>query len=185
MDTSEAVALIRDAVPSGAGTWADLGAGDGTFTRALADHLAPGSRIYAVDRDGRALETIARWAKKSSVDVVTVVADIAAPFELPGLDEALLDGMLFANTLHFIASADDVLSRLVKRLRPGGRVVFIEYDRRRADRWVPFPIPPDRLPALAASAGLSEPVITATTRSAFGGDLYVAIADRLRMGTTS
>jgi hypothetical protein len=34
-----------------------------------------------------------------------------------------------------------VVIRLVERLRPGGRVVLAEYDRRAHSRWVPYPIP--------------------------------------------
>src|SRR5690348_3116034 len=50
MDAQEAERLIAPAVPAGPAVWADFGAGDGTFTRALAERLGPGSRIYAVDR---------------------------------------------------------------------------------------------------------------------------------------
>ena len=60
-----------------------------------------------------------------------------------------------------------------------GRVVLVEYERRAASRWVPYPIPLARLAALTASAGLTSPSITATRPSAFGGILYVAAADRL------
>ena len=178
MQTSEAVELIRSAVARRAGMWADLGAGDGTFTRALTDVLARGSRVYAVDRDARALATLKRWSAEKDADVITVVADFTTPFELPGLDGAL-DGMLIANALHYVRDAGAVLARLATRLRRGGRLVLIEYDRRGANRWVPYPIPLAHLPELAASAGFSTPVITATTPSAFGGDLYVAAADRL------
>jgi hypothetical protein len=55
--------------------------------------------------------------------------------------------------------------------------VLVEYDRRAASRWVPYPIPTARLPALAGSAGLSPFTVTATRRSAFGGVLYAAAAD--------
>ena len=178
MMTSDAIALIRDAVPSGPGTWADIGAGTGTFTRALAEILGAGSRVYAVDRDRRALQAIARWANEVRAEVVPVVADIAAPFELPGLGTGQLDGMLLANTLHFIEDAGGVLARLVQRLRAGGRVVLVEYDRRRASRWVPYPIAASELPALAASAGLSPPTLIARQPSAFGGELYVAVAEK-------
>ena len=178
MMTSDAIALIRDAVPSGPSIWADFGAGTGTFTHALADILGAGSRIYAVDRDRRALQAIARWANEVAAEVVLVVADIAAPLGLPSLATQQLDGILLANTLHFIEDAAGVLSRLAQRLRLGGRVVLVEYDRRRASRWVPYPISPAELPALAASAGLSPPVITARQPSAFGGELYVAVAEK-------
>jgi len=179
LNTREAVSLIAGAVAERAGTWADVGAGDGTFTRALVELLGSSSRIYAVDRDERAVAALARWATKQAVNVVPVTADFTQPFDLPGLEQPNLDGMLFANALHFVSDAGVVLARLAAWLRPVGRVVVIEYDRRAASRWVPYPIPAARLPALVASAGLSAPAITATRPSSFGGVLYVAAADRL------
>lgn len=56
MNQADLVELIRDGV-AGAGTrWADLGAGEGAFTIALAELLGPSAHITAVDRDGRALK---------------------------------------------------------------------------------------------------------------------------------
>ncbi len=107
--------------------------------------------------------------------MIPLEADFARPLELP----EVLDGLLAANALHFVRDADVVLARLAALVRPGGRVVLIEYDRRAASRWVPYPISSDRLPKLATSAGLSTPMITATRPSAFGGILYVAAADRV------
>jgi ubiquinone/menaquinone biosynthesis C-methylase UbiE len=172
------VRLIHDAVPERGGTWADFGAGDGVFTRALTELLGPESRIYAVDRDPKALAALGRWATKQSAPVTPVMADFTQSFELPGFKDMRLDGMLFANALHFVPDADVVLARLAAWLRSAGRVVVVEYDRRPASRWVPYPIPATRLFSMAAFAGLSQPVITATRASAFGGNLYVAAADR-------
>ena len=178
MNTHDAVTLIAGAMPEDAGrVWADFGAGDGTFTRALVELLGADSRVYAVDRDARALAAIDRWPSTARANVIPVVADLTRPFELPALAEALLDGALFANTLHFVRYADEVLARLVSFVKPGGRVVFVEYDRRAPGPWVPYPIPSTRLPALAASAGLSAPFITTRRPSAFGGELYVAAAE--------
>jgi hypothetical protein len=42
MTTADAMALVRPAVATAGGTWADLGAGGGTFTRALAALLGAG-----------------------------------------------------------------------------------------------------------------------------------------------
>ena len=170
MDTPDAVALLAGAVPRQAGTWADLGAGTGTFTRALVELLGPNARIYAVDRDARAVATLSRWARKAAPNVIPVVADITGAFDLPGLPAPQLDGVLLANALHFVGDGEAVLRRLAKWVRPGGRVVVIEYDQPAATRWVPYPIPPARLAA---------PVVTATRPSAFGGTLYVAAAERL------
>ena len=133
MDTAEAVELIGAAFPRRGGTWADLGAGNGTFTRALVELLGPESRIYAVDRDPRAVAALERWASRQAGNVIPVRADFSRPFELPGLGDAMLDGMLFANALHYVRDPGPVFARLVAWLRPGGRVVVVEYDRRRAN----------------------------------------------------
>jgi len=108
-----------------------------------------------------------------------VAADFTEPFDLPGLPAPQLDGVLLANALHFVSDGEAVLRRLAKWVRPGGRVVVIEYNQRGATRWVPYPIPPARLATLTAAAGLAAPVVTATRPSAFGGTLYVAAAERL------
>jgi 2-polyprenyl-3-methyl-5-hydroxy-6-metoxy-1,4-benzoquinol methylase len=86
--------------------------------------------------------------------------------------------MLLANVLHFVDDQTSVLARLAQRVKPGGRVVFIEYDRREASRWVPFPISAEDLPRLAAAAGLSAPKIVGRKASAYSGDLYVAVSSR-------
>ena len=180
MNVQAAAALIADAIPKRESTWADLGAGEGTFTQALAGLLGPNSRIYAVDRDAGAVAAVERWAAATKANVITVSADFTRPFQLPARADPQLDGMLFANSLHFVRDADAVLARLATWVRPGGRVVFVEYDRRGPNRWVPYPISAARLPALAAAAGLSTPIITARRASDYGGDLYVAAAERPR-----
>jgi trans-aconitate methyltransferase len=176
MNARDARALIAGAIPQPGGTWADLGAGDGTFTRTLVELLGPGARLYAVDRDARAIASLASWAARHAPNVTAVVADVTKELEIPGL--RALDGMLLANVLHFVRDANVVLARLVERLRPGGRAVIVEYDRRSASRWVPYPIPSARLAELAKSVGLSTPRITATRPSMFGGTLYTAAADK-------
>lgn len=178
MDTRDAVELIRGAIPRRPGTWADVGAGEGTFTRALVELLGPEARVYALDRDPRAIEALERWAKVEAANVIPLVADFTAPFELPGLGDAALDGMLLANALHYTSEAARVLGRLSARLRPGGRFVLVEYDRSKGNPWVPYPIPISQLPELFESAGFSTPVVTASRLSAFGGKLYVAAAER-------
>jgi ubiquinone/menaquinone biosynthesis C-methylase UbiE len=174
VDTREAVALIHSAIPLGGRAWADVGAGDGTFTRALAKLLGPRARIYAIDRDARALEVLRRRAERGQLNIVPIEGDFTQPLELP----EPLDGMLIGNALHFVRDADVVLNRLAQLVRPGGRIVIVEYDRRAGSRWVPYPIPSTRLSAITAAAGLSEPTITATRPSAYGGTIYVATADR-------
>jgi SAM-dependent methyltransferase len=178
MNTRDAVALVRDAVAGHGRAWADLGAGDGTFTRALVELLGSGATVYAVERDVDALAELRRWATRAPARVVPIEADFTRGFDLTDTQNQRLDGLLFANSLHFVNDPEAVLSRLVTLLRPRGRVVFVEYDRRERSRWVPYPIPSARLPALARAAGLSTPTVTATRPSLYSGTLYVAAADR-------
>lgn len=174
---AEARSLLDGAVPRQLGTWADLGCGDGTFTDALIEILGPGSRIYAVDRDRKAVKDLQRRLADNP-DVVPVVGDFTKSLELPGLQPERLDGILLANSLHYVRDPGPVLTRLLNLVRPEGRLVVIEYDRRGANPWVPYPISIPRLETLAKSVGLSAPAITATRPSRFGGDLYVAVSIR-------
>ena len=180
MKHEEAVALIADAVGGHDGVWVDLGAGGGTFTRALAEVLGSTSRIYAIDRDAEAVTALSTWAAANAPHVTAMAADLSRALGLDALIGSPLDGILIANALHFIRDADVALERFVKSLQPTGRVVLIEYDRREASRWVPYPIPISRLPSLAAAAGLSPFTVTASQPSMYQGVMYAARADRAR-----
>jgi len=176
MDARAARTLLESAMPDEPGTtWADFGAGEGTFTRVLAELLGPAARVFAVDRDATSLAAFDRWPARLREHVIPVVADIARPFELP----SLLDGALIANALHYFRDPTAVLASLAARVKAGGRVVIMEYDRRSRNPWVPYPIPLSELEAIVKGAGLSAPTITATRASRYGGDLYVAASDRV------
>ena len=176
MDVSDAAHLIEDAVRGTGGTWADLGCGDGTFTLALHRLLGPTSRVYAVDRDPQALEALRRRTADVPA-ILPVTADFTSELELPG-HAGSLDGILLANSLHYVEDAERVLTSWAARLRPEGRAVFVEYDRRGSSRWVPYPVPPSRLQQLATAAGLQAPVITRVQPSEFTGNLYAAFTTR-------
>jgi SAM-dependent methyltransferase len=178
MDVNDAVALIRDAVGNGSGVWADLGAGAGTFTHALARILDAGSTIYAVDDDVNAVAALRGLAATSPTRIVPVKADFTRSLEFPGLGAKLLDGLLFANSLHFVINPERVLMQLARSVRVGGRVIVVEYDRRAPSRWVPYPIHASHWPQLAASAGLTGAAVTATRPSAYAGVLYTGVATR-------
>ena len=174
MNPREARVFLANAVTPRPGMWADLGAGEGTFTRALADILGPGSTIYAVDHDPDAVAALERAERVDGVQIVPIVGDFAHALDLPGAAPATLDGILLANALHFVPEPARVLQSLVSWLRPGGSVVLIEYDRRRANRWVPYPIEKARLAEIAEHAGLSAQVIGGSRASKFSGEIYIA-----------
>lgn len=172
MRHDEALELIRDAVAPG-GVWADLGAGTGTFTRALGELIGPDGTVWAVDRGEEAVRALRALELPDGGEPTVVQADFTRPLELPPLD-----GILMANALHFVRDQEGVLRRLARHLRPGGRLVLVEYDRKRGNPWVPHPIPPERFQALAVAAGLSSPREVGRRRSSYGREMYAAIALR-------
>jgi ubiquinone/menaquinone biosynthesis C-methylase UbiE len=174
MDERVAAELIADAVRDAGSIWAEIGAGTGTFTRALRSLLPRESRIYAIDNDAQAVVELGQIG----TGVIPVEADFSRDIAWPGESPPSLDGLLLANALHFVREAEIVLRRLVRPVRPGGRVVIVEYDRRAANPWVPHPIRSSRWPGLAHAAGLTNARITARTPSQYAGELYVGVADK-------
>jgi SAM-dependent methyltransferase len=173
---AEASEFLHPAVPAGPGTWADLGAGEGTFTRALAALLGAGGRVVAVDSDAAAVAALERLAREEGLGarIIPVRADLLRLPDLPELAGGV-DGVLFGSVLHFLEDAGAALRGAAGLLRPGGRIVVIEYDGAPASPWVPYPLPADRLPVLAAAAGLGHPEVVARRPSRYRGVLYCAV----------
>ena len=176
MTVREATALIRDGVGHAAGeTWGDFGAGAGTFTKALAGLVGEQGRIIAVDQDAGALRALYRLSTAVNAPRIEVLAgDVSDLSAMAGLQALELDGVLFGNVLHFVADPLAVLMHLRSYLRADGKVLVVEYDRRGASRWVPFPLPLERLADVARRAGYGEPVEVGRRRSRYQGELYCA-----------
>jgi ubiquinone/menaquinone biosynthesis C-methylase UbiE len=176
MDHADHVALLRPAVEPG-GSWADIGAGEGAFTLALADLLGPGGRIVAVDRDAGALRANAERvrARFPDTELTTLTADLTGQLGLPELD-----GLVAANSLHYVPRDQqvDVVRALATHLRPGGRFVVVEYDADRGNPWVPHPFSAATWERLAAAAGLVGTEWMGRVPSRFLGAIYSAASRR-------
>jgi ubiquinone/menaquinone biosynthesis C-methylase UbiE len=173
MKITEAMALIRTPLIEWARpqSWCDLGSGSGTFTVALAQLLTPGSTIYAVDWDRRTLEGIPD--QHDGVEIRKIVGDLqSSSLRLPPVD-----GILMANTLHFIQEQQALLRRL---LSVADRFLIVEYERPRPNRWGPNPVGFERLRQLFSEAGVERVERLATRPSLFGGTMYSALAERSR-----
>ena len=134
----------------GPATWADLGCGTGTFTLALADLLSPGSVIHAMDRDGSALRKIPSAHK--GVSITTHRGDFTNqkwPF-------ANLDGILMANSLHYVEHQPTLIRTCERQMKLPRRFLIIEYDVDEPSRWVPHPVSRASLTSLFSSAGYSS-----------------------------
>ncbi|HEY5629320.1 MAG TPA: class I SAM-dependent methyltransferase [Candidatus Limnocylindrales bacterium] len=175
MNHADHVQLIADGVRGAGKHWLELGSGNGEFTLALADVLGDGAQILAADLDRRALADLksrlgARFPRAS---VATTVIDMTR-----GLPAGPFDGVLAANSLHFVARRGLLLGRIRDVLTPGGRLVLVEYDSEQGNPWVPHPISLRRWGVEAPAAGFAAPRLLHRVPSRFLGSIYGAVTTR-------
>jgi trans-aconitate methyltransferase len=159
---AEARALIATGhlAAGAAQTWADLGCGDGAFTRALASCLPAGSVVHAMDQDARALRRIP--ATVGAVRITTHAGDFTRtpwPF-------ADLDGILMANSLHYVREQPAFIHTCLAQMRRRWFLV-VEYDTDRPNAWVPYPLSRARAKLVFAGAGLDDVRLLGTQPSRF------------------
>jgi ubiquinone/menaquinone biosynthesis C-methylase UbiE len=173
MDHSDHVNLLRGGIPEPGGVWADLGSGTGAFTLALAELIGPNGQIHSVDRRQDALQR-QEQAMRAGFPKVTVhyrVSDFARRIDLPPLD-----GVVMANSLHFQPEKDPVLRLVCSYLRPGGRLIVVEYETDRGNPWVPHPFSYRTWKKLARRNGLVDTTLLMTRPSRFLGQIYSAVS---------
>ncbi len=174
MDHTDHVALLRGGIPSGGGVWADLGAGAGAFTLALADLLGPDAQIYAIDRDAQALRALEQRMRVCfpATTLYALVADYTRPLALPPLD-----GVVCANTLHFHRHTEQVVRLVRGCLRPaGGRLLIVEYNVDQGTPWVPHPLPFRAWEMLAGRVGFAHTRLLVRRPSRFLREIYSAVS---------
>ncbi|MBO9562949.1 MAG: class I SAM-dependent methyltransferase [Niastella sp.] len=114
-------------------SWADLGAGTGLFTTALSHLIGKQSTIYAIDKSATGLQQI-----KTRVDIS--LKTIQADFINDELQLPELNGILMANSLHYVKDQYNFLDKMQHTMKEGGAFLIVEYDTDRANQWVPWPL---------------------------------------------
>ncbi len=173
----------RTAVPATAVTplrWADLGCGSGLFTEALAQFLPRDSKIYGVD-----LRPTLHSEVVNGVALFPIKSDFIN-IPLPFSD---LDGILMANSFHYVEDKPAFLEKIKGYLKPGdgeggssanpgAPLLFVEYDSDRpVPTWVPWPVSFASLQPLLKKAGWTNVQKLAERPSVYGhSNLYAALA---------
>ncbi|MCX8072726.1 MAG: class I SAM-dependent methyltransferase [Candidatus Binatia bacterium] len=114
---------------------ADVGSGPGYFTLRLAQ-AAPEGVVFAVDVEPRQLDRLNEHLRLRGV---RNVVPVLAPADNPRLPPKLFDLVLVVNTYHHFPDRVRYFEHLREALRPGGRVVVIDYHKRE----LPVGPPPD------------------------------------------
>jgi hypothetical protein len=77
-----------------------------------------------------------------------------------------------------VLDKEPVLRRLCDLLRPGGCLVIVEYNARRGNGAVPYPLDDTAFLSLAVRVGLVQSEIRARAPSSFLGEMYTGVAVR-------
>lgn len=114
-------------------TVADIGAGSGYYTELLSRAVGPEGKVYATDIQPEMIRLLQeRIRRKRLANVETVLATETDP-RLPA---GTLDLALLVDVYHEFSQPQQMLRRIREALKPGGRLVLIEF--RKEDPAVPI-----------------------------------------------
>ncbi|MGC8642134.1 MAG: class I SAM-dependent methyltransferase [Isosphaeraceae bacterium] len=112
--------------PSGA--VADIGAGTGLFTHLFASQVGPKGTVYAVDIGSVFLRHIAQRAKRDGQD--RVVKPVKNTSDSVALPPGSIDVAFLCDSYHHFDHPGKMLASIHRALRPGGRLILIDFDLR-------------------------------------------------------
>jgi ubiquinone/menaquinone biosynthesis C-methylase UbiE len=129
-DPDRAIDVLR--IEKGA-TVADVGAGSGYMTVKLSKKVGPQGKVYANDIQQGMLDLLDKRLAKSKITNVTTVLGTQ---DDPRLPPDALDLVIMVDVYHELSQPQVMLGKIRASLKPGGRLVLLEY--RKEDPAVPI-----------------------------------------------
>lgn len=105
---------------------ADVGAGTGYFVPHLSDAVGERGTVFAADVEPDMVEYLRERAEREGRENVIPVL---CSYDDPRLPARSTDLVLFVNTWHHVGDRVDYAKRLRDDVRPGGRLVLVDYDK--------------------------------------------------------
>ncbi len=112
---------------------ADIGAGSGVISLRMAELLLPDGKVMAVDVQKEMLERLKDNCEKFGV---TNVEPVKGTQKTTGLKDNSIDLAIMVDVYHEFEYPYEMLADISRSMKPGGRVVFVEY--RKEDPTVPI-----------------------------------------------
>ncbi|MDQ3814782.1 MAG: class I SAM-dependent methyltransferase [Armatimonadota bacterium] len=103
---------------------ADIGAGTGYFSFRLAERVGPQGKVFATDIQPEMLDIIRQRMKERTVSNIEPVLGTITD---PGLPANAVDLILLVDVYHEFDHPYEMTVGMVRALKPGGRLVFVEY----------------------------------------------------------
>lgn len=175
MDHKELTHLIQKAIITKGGIWADFGSGEGAFTLALRDLAGKDVEIYSVDKDK---ERIKKQQEQFAIqfpgtNIHYVTQDFTQNLIVPPLD-----GIIMANSLHYVKDHSSFLKLVKKYLKPKGILILVEYNIDKSNHWVPYPLSFTTFMKETMQAGFAHIELLEKIPSAYWEEMYSAKAEK-------
>jgi ubiquinone/menaquinone biosynthesis C-methylase UbiE len=107
---------------------ADIGAGDGRYSFAAVEHVGASGRVIATEIDAEKIVALKAEVKKRNLQNVIVVESAEADTNLPA---ECCDAIFLRRVYHHLTKPAEFDVKLVRSLKPGGRLAIIEFPPRR------------------------------------------------------
>lgn len=105
-------------------TVADIGAGTGYLSRRMAPLVAPGGQVLAVDVQPQMVRLLQTLIERERLPHIKAMLGADDDVRLPA---GTVDLAVMVDVYHELALPFEVLASIVRALKPGGRVAFVEY----------------------------------------------------------
>ncbi len=103
---------------------ADIGAGSGVISVLMAEKIGAKGRVLAVDVQQEMLDAMKAKCKRLGV---TNIKPVLGKVKSPGLDPKCADLAIMVDVYHEFSHPFEMMREIAKSMKPGGRVVFVEY----------------------------------------------------------
>ena len=128
---------------------ADIGAGDGRYAFAAAEHV-PAGKVFATEIDSQKLAALRTQVKKQNLQNVQIVESKEADTNLPA---ECCDAIFLRRVYHHLTKPAEFDAALVRSLKPGGRLAIVDFPPR------PGLEPVEGVPANRGGHGIPEHIV--------------------------
>ena len=103
---------------------ADIGAGSGVISLRMSQELLPGGKVFAVDVQD---EMLARLRANCERFGISNIVPVKGTQFTTGLEPSSIDLAIMVDVYHEFEFPYEMMSDISKTMKPGGRVVLVEY----------------------------------------------------------
>jgi tRNA A58 N-methylase Trm61 len=164
-DADDAARLIKALALGPGSRVAEIGAGSGALTVAVAREVGPGGRVYSNELSPRQRQAIERAVAAAALTNVTVVEGHP---RRPNLPEACCDAIFMRDVFHHFDDPAEMSRHLLASLVPGGRLAVLDFPPRNGHG-----TPSDDIRATLERAGFGEVQVAES-----GSRWYMVVAVR-------